>query len=243
MILITRRNTMSLIGYLTDRLFPNYCQMCHNPMQGAEGICDTCITAFPFISLTQPNLLYQPSIAREFNLPYCHGLLACGWYESFLKTWLSQFKFAKQSHYQLAISSIIKTQLAMFNQANIFIPDVFIILPLHNYRLISRGFNQVAQTWGPCLPAAQLDMVSLKRARLTKPQSRLNLKQRKQNTKSAFQVERDLADLKVAIIDDVITTGSTMNAAAKACCNAGAKEVWAFTTALTPLHRQSVSEK
>lgn len=234
---------MSLLRNLAEALFPCRCHMCHNPVSSNEGICQFCLSDFPFISLEQPNLLFQPDIARMFNLPYCHGLLACTWYQDAMKQWLSEFKFTKQSHYQTAINAVIATQLAHFESTSTFSPDVYIILPLHKNRLIDRGFNQVAQTWLNHLPRTKVSTNTLIRINATKAQSGLNLKQRKQNVNLAFKVKQNLQGKKVAIIDDVITTGATINAAAKACYTAGAKEIWAYATALTPLHSQSVTKK
>lgn len=234
---------MSLLRNLADALFPSHCHMCHNPLSSNEGICQFCLSDFPFISLEQPNLLFQPDIARMFNLPHCHGLMACAWYQGAVKQWLSEFKFTKQSHYQTAINAVIETQLAHFESTSTFSPDVYIILPLHKNRLIHRGFNQVAQTWLSHLPHTKVSTDALRRINATKAQSGLSLKQRKQNVKRAFEVEQNLKGKKVAIIDDVITTGSTINAAAKACYTAGAEEIWAYATALTPLHSQSVTKK
>ena len=234
---------MSLLRNLADALFPCHCHMCHNPVSSNEGICQFCLSDFPFISLEQPNLLFQPDIARMFNLPYCHGLLACTWYQDAMKQWLSEFKFTKQSHYQTAINAVIATQLAHFESTSTFSPDVYIILPLHKNRLIDRGFNQVAQTWLNHLPHTKVSTNTLIRINVTKAQSGLNLKQRKKNVNRAFKAKQNLQGMKVAIIDDVITTGATINAAAKACYTAGAKEIWAYATALTPLHSQSVTKK
>lgn len=234
---------MSLLRNLADALFPSHCHMCHNPLSSNEGICQFCLSDFPFISLEQPNLLFQPDIARMFNLPHCHGLLACAWYKGAMKQWLSEFKFTKQSHYQTAINAVIATQLAHFESTSTFSPDVYIILPLHKNRLIDRGFNQVTQTWLSHLPHTKVSTDTLRRINATKAQSGLSLKQRKQNVKRAFEVKQNLKGKKVAIIDDVITTGSTINAAAKACYAAGAEEIWAYATALTPLHSQSVTKK
>lgn len=234
---------MSLFKNLAEVLFPSDCNICHNLLTDNEGICQACLSDFPFISLEQPNLLFQPDVARMFNLPHCHGLLACGWYQGAMQTWLSEFKFSKQSHYQNAITRIIKTQLARFNQTQIFTPDVIIILPLHKNRLINRGFNQVAQTWLPCVAKDKVKMNYLTRINATQAQSGLNLKQRKQNVKLAFKVSCTLEGKKVAIIDDVITTGATINAAAKACLAAGASEIWAYATALTPLYSQRMTKK
>ena len=234
---------MSLLRNLAEALFPCRCHMCHNPVSSNEGICQFCLSDFPFISLEQPNLLFQPDIARMFNLPYCHGLLACTWYQDAMKQWLSEFKFTKQSHYQTAINAVIATQLTHFESTSTFSPDVYIILPLHKNRLIDRGFNQVAQTWLNHLPHTKVSTNTLIRINVTKAQSGLNLKQRKKNVNRAFKAKQNLQGMKVAIIDDVITTGATINAAAKACYTAGAKEIWAYATALTPLHSQSVTKK
>lgn len=222
---------------LLDLFFSHTCANCHNETHKETALCPICLQDFPFIPLTQPNLLFTPKIADMFELTHCHGLVACGWYEGPLKHWLSKYKFSKRSYYLKAIRQVIQHQLTHFEQTNTFKPDVYLILPLHTRRLVDRGYNQVAQSWAPSLPAELICWQALKRVKHTQAQSSLNKRSRKANLKHAFAANVSLTGKKVALIDDVITTGATLNAAAQTCLAAGAQEVWAYCTALTPLHR------
>lgn len=69
----------------------------------------------------------------------------------------------------------------------------------------------------------------LKKIRETRSQKKLNAVQRKQNLKDAFYVKEDLRGFTVAVVDDVYTTGSTMEAAASCLKAAGAEKVYCIT--------------
>ena len=93
------------------------------------------------------------------------------------------------------------------------LPDIFIILPLHKSRFITRGFNQVSQVWRPCLDNyAPLSNVLI-RNKKTQAQSELSKAKRIKNLKNAFICTEDMGGKTVAIVDDVMTTGATLNAA------------------------------
>ncbi|MEH6818178.1 MAG: phosphoribosyltransferase family protein, partial [Pseudoalteromonas distincta] len=73
------------------------------------------------------------------------------------------------------------------------------------------------------------------RNKKTQAQSELSKAKRIKNLKNAFICTEDMGGKTVAIVDDVMTTGATLNAATHALKQAGAKHVWAFTTCLTPI--------
>ena len=114
-------------------------------------------------------------------------------------------------------------------------PDCLVAMPLHPIRLRERGFNQsllIAQYLGnqlnlPVLPFA------CQRIRNTPSQSKLPLKERGKNMRNAFSCTNAVAGKHVAIVDDVMTTGATMNELAMVLLNAGASEVSALILART----------
>ncbi len=114
-------------------------------------------------------------------------------------------------------------------------PEIIVPVPLHRSRLRRRGFNQSLELARPIshqlgLP---LDYLDLKRVRATNSQSQLSLKQRQRNVRNAFACDRALAGKRVALIDDVMTTGATVNAACAALLKTGVKsiEVWVVARA------------
>lgn len=113
--------------------------------------------------------------------------------------------------------------------------DVIIPMPLHPDRLGERGFNQAAeiarrlakQIRTPWLPD------DCHRLRNTPPQAGLDLKARRRNLRGAFRCELDLSGRRVALVDDVMTSGSSLDELAKVVKKAGAESVTAWVVART----------
>ena len=115
-------------------------------------------------------------------------------------------------------------------------PNRLIALPLHPARLRERGFNQAVEIARPIAKRFQLplEIDTLQRIKNTEHQARLNANARWQNMRGAFVYAGDLSGQSVAIVDDVMTSGASLNAAAKALKLAGAIEVQAWVIARTP---------
>ena len=111
-------------------------------------------------------------------------------------------------------------------------------MPLHKRRFLSRGYNQVSQTWLPVLEGLQQDVITPLHKQKSHPATikKLSKTKRVKNVKNAFVCQQDLTGKSVAIVDDVMTSGATLNAATEALKQAGAKQVWAILTCLTPLN-------
>lgn len=120
-------------------------------------------------------------------------------------------------------------------------PDRVIPLPLHPARARERGFNQAAEIARPLAKTLgiALDTSSLTRARNTTAQAALPLARRHGNVKGAFACAESVADMHIALVDDVMTSGTTLNEAARALKQAGAAEVslWVVARA-APHHRK-----
>jgi ComF family protein len=122
-------------------------------------------------------------------------------------------------------------------------PDCLIALPLHPSRLRERGFNQSQLIAARIAHTLQLPLLASAsfRIRDTPPQSSLPWRERKRNMHKAFVLAPDLdvLDKHIAIVDDVMTTGASIDALANLLKNAGAKEVSAWVVARTMPHRTS----
>lgn len=217
-------------------LFPSYCVQCQSPITANLGLCDYCLEDLPLFDFSKhTNLLHRPDIVEMF--PNCEfdKLFACAFYQPPFEHWLKQLKFNNQIHYKKALQQVIKKQLVQLFAQSQNLPDAFVILPLHKNRFLDRGFNQVSQVWYPCLTNYLPLSNVLIRDKKTQAQSKLSKTKRIKNLKNAFICTEDMSGKTVAIIDDVMTTGATLNAATYALKQAGAKHVWAFTTCLTPI--------
>ena len=105
--------------------------------------------------------------------------------------------------------------------------DVIIPVPLHNKRLKFRGFNQVQEILRPLCKSKQIIIADLicKRTHNTKPQACLRAKWRKRNLQGAFKITKKIAYDHIAILDDVFTTGSTVQALSMAFRDAGVSQI------------------
>lgn len=217
-------------------LFPSYCVQCQSIINEQLGLCRYCLDDLPLLDIAKhPNLLHRPDIVEMF--PNCEfdKLCACAFYQPPFEQWLTQLKFNNQIFYKRALQQIVKKQLSTFFHHNEHLPDAFIILPLHQSRFLTRGYNQVSQVWEPCLRAYAPLCNALLRNKKTQAQSQLSKAKRIKNVANAFICQEDMRNKTIAIVDDVMTTGATLNAATQALKEAGVKQVWAFTTCLTPL--------
>ncbi|MFM0178716.1 ComF family protein [Paraburkholderia aspalathi] len=115
-------------------------------------------------------------------------------------------------------------------------PDVLAPVPLANKRLTERGYNQAWQIARPLARALNVrsDATLLHRVIHTTPQSRLDLDARRLNVGRAFKVARPVQGLHVGIVDDVMTTGATLEALARTLKAAGARRVTNFVALRTP---------
>jgi ComF family protein len=122
------------------------------------------------------------------------------------------------------------------------LPDMLIPVPLHSRRLISRGFNQAYELAAYAGKVLDIPLLAdaLRRRRHTQAQSGLSRKQRRKNLQRAFYWHGNLKPARhVALIDDVMTTGTTVAECARVLKKAGAKrvDVWVAARAI-PANRR-----
>jgi len=121
-------------------------------------------------------------------------------------------------------------------------PDTLIPVPLHNLRMIKRGFNQACELGSHISKTLDIPLLSasFRRRRNTKAQSGLSRQQRRNNVHGAFYWHDPVKPAQhVALIDDVMTTGTTVTECARVLKKAGAKrvDIWVATRAI-PANRQ-----
>ena len=136
---------------------------------------------------------------------------------------------ALKFHRQLAEGRVLSHLLCEFVTAAKFtLPDMLIPVPLHRMRLIKRGFNQAVELSSYAGRTLDIPLLStgLRRKRNTKAQSGLSRKQRQSNVRDAFYWHGSKKPGRhVALIDDVMTTGTTVTECTRVLKKAGAKRV------------------
>lgn len=152
-------------------------------------------------------------------------------YDRAMRFLITQLKFQRNYKHARLLGNLLAQHVAAASEA----PDCIIPVPLHPNRYRERGFNQsleIARQIGKQLNIP-LDYTSCVRRRDTKHQSELPAKQRRNNMKQAFEVIAPIDYHCVAIVDDVMTTGATVEALAAALKRQGAArvDVWACARA------------
>jgi len=163
------------------------------------------------------------------NPPHYNTSLIPRLYASPIKQLITEFKFHNNLSYAPLLAQSFVNSVRQ-NQRRL--PGCIIPVPLHEQRLRERGFNQALEL--ARLIARQLEIPLYHslcvRNKATPFQSGLSAKQRKQNLKNAFHIIKTPPHTHVAIFDDVVTTGSTVNELARQLKKEGVEiiEVWAI---------------
>jgi len=143
---------------------------------------------------------------------------------------LHAFKYAGN----LALAEVLAGPLARLAEAQPR-PDLLLPMPLHPARLRERGFNQSLEIAKPVARwlGIPLDACACRRTRDTPTQAGLKWQERRRNVRGAFACDLDLAGKKVAVLDDVMTTGATLSEISRILKGRGAAEVSAWVVART----------
>ena len=216
--------------FLLNLFFPKFCLGC-----GKEGVylCDDCratldIREFDFGPHDKKPLKNLSGL--YFALPYGERALT--------KKLIHQFKYqpyTKDLAKTLAGILIEHLVISKKNTDEIWNNSVLIPVPLDKKKLRSRGYNQSEELARELSKIMQVPVISdnLVKIKSTKPQMELSKEQREKNLENAFTIKNpaDIAGKKVFLVDDVYTTGSTMEECAKVLRDSGAKSVWGICIA------------
>ena len=165
------------------------CILCKGKGQKIIPLCQPCQNELPWHR--------SSTIAFKYQAPIDH--------------WITALKFHQHLEYATLLGRLFAEKIKKQSK----LPELIIPIPLHTRRLCRRGFNQALEIAKLLSRALNLplDKNVLKRVKHTKPQSELTEKQREQNLIDAFRCIKPINTNHIALLDDVITTGSTINAA------------------------------
>ena len=228
----------SLVDSVGALLWPPRCLLCGAPGDGGRDLCAACAGALPWngracARCALPLPAPAPACGRCLAAPPpVHATCAAFLYGFPLDRLLPRLKF----HQGLAAGRLL-AQLAADACARAPRPDAIVPVPLHRDRLRQRGYDQALELARPVAQALGLPLREdlLRRRKATAPQSRLDAAARRRNLKGAFEVvARSPPPQHVALFDDVMTTGATVHAAARALRCAGVQRVDAWVCARVP---------
>ena len=207
------------------------CGPCWQRVSRLEGIlCDLCGYAFASRNLPDENVLCAACRRGYFHFDFARS---CSRLEEPLQGIIHQFKYG--SHPSLA-RPLARLLHALWVQAyRDRTPDMIVPVPLHRARQRERGFNQsrlLARHLSRWTQVPLMDRV-LVRSRSTEAQAGLSRKQRRRNIQGAFRVadRGSIRERAVLLVDDVFTTGATLNECARMLRKQGAQRVDVLTIA------------
>lgn len=240
-----------IFTYLIDLIYPPRCPLCDSYLDEEKLFCDKCLAGFkrllpPFCSICAVPF---DGIGDDMHIcenclrkrPYFKSISAPYIYSNSLSTAVHLFKYQGKRSVSKALGRLLAGfALDWWDRSK---KDYVIIpVPLSPRRLRARGFNQslVLSRYVSKAIKLPVDCMSLRRIKDTPPQSILNKEEREKNVKDVFKViGNDLKGKNVILVDDVATTGNTLNECARALKKCGVKEVICLVLARTdPRHAQ-----
>lgn len=209
---------------LAPRIEPPLCIHCGRPHESMTGLGNR--RNFPCAD------------CREKPLKAVHRIYGAALYEGAVAEGVKLLKFHDKQRLARTLGALLHDHALAFMDTEAY--DLLSPVPLHRVRLRERGYNQSALLADVAVTAFPRAVVwhGLKRIRPTRTQSKLAGKRRRENVKGAFAVAGDEAKGKrILLIDDVVTSGGTVEECAKALLRAGAAEVDVLAVALAARHR------
>lgn len=222
---------MRLTAALLDLVFPPRCLGCRRLGTYFCGRCAASIRRLP-----EP---FCPSCARivDPRFPVCRCArpalryaLAAGQFSGALRDAIHRFKYQGMSAGASALAALLRPAIASLARQDL----VLVPLPLHPQRLRERGYNQAALLARALALDGPLPSVedALRRVKATRAQASLGAAERARNMAGAFAANpARCAGRRFVLIDDVCTTGATLQSAAQALHAAGARDIYGLVLA------------
>ncbi|MFZ2853520.1 MAG: ComF family protein [Rhodocyclaceae bacterium] len=214
------------IGRVCSALLEQDCLLC-GAASGKTLLCKACSADLPLLPAQHCPQCALPTPHGErcgrclSKTPYFDATIASFVYDFPVNKLVQSFKYA----HRLALGNWFATQLAA--RAGDCAADLIIPLPLHPQRLRERGFNQALELARPISAACgwPIDYRSCSRTRHTPAQAELPWRERVRNIRGAFHCSTDLSGKRIALVDDVMTTGASLNECARTLKLHGATQV------------------
>ncbi len=225
---------MKSINGFFDFFIPRYCPSCKKKLQFEENcICDECLSSIERADSDRLNLEYQRKFASTEIISGFTSLFDFE-IDKAIQLLIHSIKYNKRFLNAKYLGKLIGENLRQeIMNWNI---DIIVPVPLHSLRKADRGFNQskyIALGIGNKL-GIKVKSNLLKRTRYTETQTNLTLKEREENISEAFQTKqkRLIEGKTFLLVDDIITTGTTIRECGKVLLDEGAARVYACSAAI-----------
>jgi len=234
-----------LAEFLTQ-LFPQRCVLCQHTVETPLALCPACHDrlphnipachrcALPLAEGHHDGSLCGRCVRKQPFYDYAASLFR---YEDDVIAMVHQMKFSKN----ITLSRSFGELLSMLYEQQVYPrygnPDCLLPVPLHPFRLRQRGYNQSIEISRVLATVKQLplELKAVVRARRTVSQTGLNAGERQKNMRSAFRLKYNIPCRHVLIVDDVVTTGATVNELARLLKRNGVQQVGVLSIARAPV--------
>ena len=222
-------------------LWPDTCPFCGKVYSG--GVCPLCAGKVKRLEVREPKCMQCGKPVRRPEEEYCHDCAHTHHqYDRGRSIWLHRppvstsiyrFKYQNQRSYGSYYAKKLKEHCGRYIKA--WNPEIIIPIPLHPKRRRRRGYNQAEILAGELskLTGIPADFSTLVRIRNSVPLKQLAGRERRRNMKGVFAVSRNFVPgASVLLVDDIYTTGSTMDAAAEILKKSGVGKVYFLTISI-----------
>jgi ComF family protein len=228
-----------------SRFLPPACPLCGGafPLPASDPFCTRCMATVTPLPAAQCSRCALPFVASSAESPHLCGrciqdppayavTYAAALYEGQLRTAIGNFKFHQRPNLDRPLALLLAARLPESLNVDLLVP-----VPLHPARLRERTYNQawlLARELGRQynLPASHDALV---KCRVTEPQQILSARQRRENLRGAFVLKKDIKGRKILVVDDVMTTGVTLDLCSQVLLAGGAERVDVAVVARAPL--------
>jgi len=233
------RYLTSLIDYLSSQLLPSRCFICHDYCADTEPLCQECRQNLPFLAKSCELCAATLEVATDTRCGAClirppayEQLIAGFAYALPINSFIIQLKFHRQLSYAHLLGRLF-SKILQTHYVNCPLPEAIVPVPLHRERLKERGFNQAMEIAKPIATALKLPILHrlVERNKPTTPQSQLPKQARKRNMAQAFTVKKATPMKHIALLDDVMTTGETIQALSRQLKQAGIETIHVWCVA------------
>lgn len=222
---------------LRDWLLPMGCVLCGAPTLRSHGLCRDCEQSLPYIGQACPVCAGPSTHAQQAcgqcqrRRPHFERAYALLHYQNPVDKMILQLKYSGQMHYAHHLGELMAARFVRPAR----LPDYLVPVPLHLTRLRMRGYNQALEIARPVAKALKIPLAvdAIRRIRQTPAQTGLPRARRAGNVRGVFAARTRFDGKRVAIIDDVMTSGHTADSLSLCLRHAGAEavEVWVVARA------------
>jgi len=236
------RSLNLLVTSLVDFVFPARCPLCFRPTQSSDphALCSPCLSkvtfisppfctkcGIPFTSRTEKSHLCGRCLIEETSYGRARAVCTFG---GSAKTAIHTFKYQNKTYLAKTLIGLLEMSPVQFTIDHY---DCLLAVPLHKNRLRDRGYNQslllVREISHRC--GVPVDDRLLERTRDSAAQTGLTGPERRENVKGVFSLGASPVGKTILLVDDVFTTGATVNECAEVLLRGGAEKIDVLTVA------------